>query len=1034
TAWAYNRPDALGDMIFVKWLIVNKSGKNWEDTYFSIWCDPDLGNAGDDFVGCDTTLGLGFGYNATDTDQNYGQAPPAVGIDFLQGPIVPSAGNTVTLPDGTVLQNSKMLKMTSFMSYNNDDSNQGNPSSGTDVYNYMSGFWRDKTPITLGGTGTNPTNPLTKFMFSGDPETATGWLDANPADRRFMMTTGPFTMTPWVDSNLDGMAQFGESGVQEIVAVVMVARGMNNLNSVTTLKAIDQMGQISYDVDFQIVEPPDAPSVTASGLPDEVVLTWNDRSEYNDDGSPYESVDFLAAAMFGNTVIIDNTIKVVDDSTYNFYGYTVYQYSDISGSNPVKVQSWDIGKNADAVSYSKQRYIHILTNHNPEVDEIGAPLVDNKEYYFGVVAQSYLEFGSPSIITSNVVIQKVRPVGAINGTDLSSVSADTARHISGVSDGKITIEVIDPSAVTGDTYNVTFNANQTWNLVNITDGMTVLANQTNQNGDDAYIVVDGILVRVIGSSAGISKIVELNPSTLEIYDNNLWGSLNNYGRSQYWPVFILTENVGTTLTRVDRFGLMSPKNYDIIFTDTDSTLIWNYSTDEVLKNSTTSQPAYAPFTVWRIDLDSTRTRLPVTIIDADGDGKWNRSISGVYGPAFEMLYIYDNAEYKPSDVATYISTNDGTSKPGFGPYGVVYPAINRFMINMYTDVNGYAQAGDLDADGYFYGPPHAGEYIRIITNKPNTSSDVFSFTTTAPSHFDIAKGDVNDDKSVNVADVVTLINHILSIALLSGEQEYAADVNNDLYLNVADVVGIINKTLGRSKSLSKTTTPEAATLYLPEKAYSTDNIVTLPVTIEPNCALSGFQIELSYDPNRLRPLSLVFKDNDSKLISMFRTTESGKVIYVLYDPKGGSIQTSDLPDFRFERLNAGDDQPPSIELVNFVVSDESGQSQTLGIGNRTSQVSVLPDKFALHPCFPNPFNAQTNIRYDLPEEGRVTIQLYNLMGQRVRTLIDRTQPAGSYSLVWDSKNDDGTAIASGIYFLRFKAGSFSKLEKVTLLK
>nr|HPI28740.1 hypothetical protein [Candidatus Neomarinimicrobiota bacterium] len=235
-AWAFSRADAMGDMIFIKWTLVNKSGKNWEDTYFVIWSDPDLGNAGDDQVGCDSTLGLGYCYNATDNDQVYGAAPPAVGIDFFQGPIVPEVGSVVALPDGTVLQDKKMLKMTSFIYYNNDDSNQGNPSSGMDVYNYMSGFWRDGTPITEGGVGTDPSNTPTKFMFSGDPETGIGWLDSNPADRRFFMTTGPFTMEPWVDSDGDGMAEFGEPGVQEIVAGVIVARGSSNSNSVTTLK------------------------------------------------------------------------------------------------------------------------------------------------------------------------------------------------------------------------------------------------------------------------------------------------------------------------------------------------------------------------------------------------------------------------------------------------------------------------------------------------------------------------------------------------------------------------------------------------------------------------------------------------------------------------------------------------------------------------------------------------------------------------------------------------------------------------------
>ncbi|HQQ84349.1 MAG TPA: hypothetical protein PKV46_00365 [Candidatus Marinimicrobia bacterium] len=507
-AWAFSRADAMGDMIFIKWTLVNKSGKNWEDTYFVIWSDPDLGNAGDDQVGCDSTLGLGYCYNATDNDQVYGAAPPAVGIDFFQGPIVPEVGSVVALPDGTVLQDKKMLKMTSFIYYNNDDSNQGNPSSGMDVYNYMSGFWRDGTPITEGGVGTDPSKPPTKFMFSGDPETGIGWLDSNPADRRFFMTTGPFTMEPWVDSDGDGMAEFGEPGVQEIVAGVIVARGASNLNSVTTLKEVDNLAQLAYELNFVLAKAPAAPEVTVSELPNEVVLTWSGNSEYNDDGSLYDSPDPIVAQAFGDTVIIDNTEKVITDSTYNFYGYTVYQYSDASGADPVKVESWDIGKNADPMEYTKQRFIRLLVNKHPKVGNVNDPLINGKEYYFGVVAEGYLEFGAPQIFTSSPTIVKVTPqitAGvrySASYNDTVEVTHTTLNNAT-PSDGSTIAWVVDPSRVTGADYSVTFNPDLTWNLIKAPND-TVVANNANQTGNDAYNVVDGLMVKVVGPDPGIN--------------------------------------------------------------------------------------------------------------------------------------------------------------------------------------------------------------------------------------------------------------------------------------------------------------------------------------------------------------------------------------------------------------------------------------------------------------------------------------------------------------------------------------------------
>lgn len=87
TFWGYDLPGALGNTIFCKWLIINKSPNLIGSTYVSLWADPDLGGASDDLVRCDTILSLGYCYNATNADNTYGNSPPAVGFDFLQGPL-----------------------------------------------------------------------------------------------------------------------------------------------------------------------------------------------------------------------------------------------------------------------------------------------------------------------------------------------------------------------------------------------------------------------------------------------------------------------------------------------------------------------------------------------------------------------------------------------------------------------------------------------------------------------------------------------------------------------------------------------------------------------------------------------------------------------------------------------------------------------------------------------------------------------------------------------------------------------------------
>mgnify|MGYP001149362602 CR=1 FL=1 len=104
-----------------------------------------------------------------------------------------------------------------------------------------------------------------------------------------------------------------------------------------------------------------------------------------------------------------------------------------------------------------------------------------------------------------------------------------------------------------------------------------------------------------------------------------------------------------------------------------------------------------------------------------------------------------------------------------------------------------------------------------------------------------------------------------------------------------------------------------------------------------------------------------------------------------------------------------------------------------GTGRITVQ-GARPNQFALHPNSPNPFNAQTVIRFDLPEDRPVRLELYDSAGRLARVLVDGPQPAGSHAVTWDGLDADGTAVASGVYFARLQAGSFVAVRKALLVR
>lgn len=95
---------------------------------------------------------------------------------------------------------------------------------------------------------------------------------------------------------------------------------------------------------------------------------------------------------------------------------------------------------------------------------------------------------------------------------------------------------------------------------------------------------------------------------------------------------------------------------------------------------------------------------------------------------------------------------------------------------------------------------------------------------------------------------------------------------------------------------------------------------------------------------------------------------------------------------------------------------------------------VLPRNFVLDQNYPNPFNPSTTIRYEVPAESRVTIKIYNLLGQEIKTLVNATKGIGRYEVIWDGKNDSGREVASGLYLYRLETGKISKTRKMLFVK
>ena len=278
-----------------------------------------------------------------------------------------------------------------------------------------------------------------------------------------------------------------------------------------------------------------------------------------------------------------------------------------------------------------------------------------------------------------------------------------------------------------------------------------------------------------------------------------------------------------------------------------------------------------------------------------------------------------------------------------------------------------------------------------------------------------------------------------------------ADVNDDGVVDFADFQ-IAASSYGRTAMIpagSKLAfTPQRPgvnpdtelTLELTSDRVLVGQEISVTVSMANAEQLMGFGMELKYDADKFEFVSAVPADNDLLKSQggdtpLFKNwPEDGRVAVVNAIVDAGSVSGEGaLVTFTFKVLREFADNA-RFEIAQGVVFDPSQLSNPV-VSLGALDVQSTPSEFALHQNFPNPFNPQTNIPYDLAESGDVVLRIYNLLGQEVRTLVSERQAAGRYKVQWAGMDDRGVSVSSGIYFYQVSvAGKFQDAKRLMLLK
>lgn len=383
-AFAFATDDEINKMTFYNYELINRGTQTLYNTFFSQYVDADLGNYNDDYAGCDVSRGLSYMYNGDLMDENnsgregFGANPPAIGVDFFEGPYQNADGRdnvgphidsvTGLLVTPTVAQaladsgivykglgigygdgiiDNERYGMRNFAIYTgvNAPPGQSDPESMVQFYNYMRGLWQFGNQMYYGGTGF-PGAPCvstieTNYMFPNDSDPlnwATEGIDpgfnwseyepcgpssaSNPAgDRRFVQSAGPFTLRPGAINNITVGIVYARSTEGSIFA------------SVNALKTADTKAQALFDNCFEILEPPAAPVMTIQELSNEIIIMLDNPQASNNKNEQYAQEDKIKIVDPAGT-------SIIYDKFYRFEGYQIYQLKDVeSGVTDLDDQS-----------------------------------------------------------------------------------------------------------------------------------------------------------------------------------------------------------------------------------------------------------------------------------------------------------------------------------------------------------------------------------------------------------------------------------------------------------------------------------------------------------------------------------------------------------------------------------------------------------------------------------------------------------------------------------------------------------------------
>ncbi|EQB62849.1 MAG: Subtilisin-like protein serine protease [candidate division Zixibacteria bacterium RBG-1] len=381
---------------------------------------------------------------------------------------------------------------------------------------------------------------------------------------------------------------------------------------------------------------------------------------------------------------------------------------------------------------------------------------------------------------------------------------------------------------------------------------------------------------------------------------------------------------------------------------------------------------------------------------------------------------------------------------------VGYPYIDAVTSSPYLDklVTNYGALGFTDAGGfaddnnfYFQGANQLYDGTFIIGN--DTATLVLDFASA-------------DDKTLTVADdTINVVSTPDSIMTTTAFQD-----NIGLGLRVVQTTKVYTDTVKANFVIYKfdiTNTSGSSILGL-RTAIALDWDVTPDYASNLGGADTVNHAYWQYEASNPNRLCGVMHLPTNTAVTGFKLVNNPTYIYPLGGFDHGDLWTFMTTGTVDTGTGTTDDWTSLLTGLSFDLPASATRSEQFALfGVDTTQVSIdslarlinrivtdvrdipnatagLPKKFELGQNYPNPFNASTVIKFDLPQSSKVKLDIYNILGQKVKSLVDEKLSAGYKKVTWDGTNQNGNSVASGIYFYRLQTDKFIEAKKMVMLK